>query len=87
MLPPKILSHRPTGPAFGRPGSRRCPRQKWIPAFAGKARRGHRVAGLSQSILAERQMKVSISPAMVVMWSVFSIIAVFSSVAKFKVYS
>ena len=45
------------------------------------------MAGLSQSILAERQMKVSISPAMVVMWSVFSIIAVFSSVAKFKVYS
>jgi hypothetical protein len=33
------------------------------------------------------QMKVSISPAMVVMWSVFSIIAVFPWVAKFKVNS
>src|SRR5258706_16431836 len=29
-------------------GESRCPRQKWIPAFAGKARRRRRASGINQ---------------------------------------
>ena len=30
-------------------GESRCPRQKWIPAFAGKARRGRQLTHLNDS--------------------------------------